>query len=77
MLDPEIEKTRKSAYGVNHMILNRWSPRSFSGEDISDQTFLPSSRQQDGLHHHTTTNLGGSSMQNETQSTGIPYLICL
>src|SRR5205809_6162005 len=36
MLDPEIEKTRKSAYGVNHMILNRWSPRSFSGEDISD-----------------------------------------
>lgn len=37
MLDPEIEKTRKSAYGVNHMILNRWSPRSFSGEDISDQ----------------------------------------
>ncbi|OLC91454.1 MAG: nitroreductase [Thaumarchaeota archaeon 13_1_40CM_2_39_4] len=37
MLDPEIEKTRKSAYGVNHMILNRWSPRSFSGEDIGDQ----------------------------------------
>ncbi|OLB89458.1 MAG: nitroreductase [Thaumarchaeota archaeon 13_1_40CM_38_12] len=37
MLDPEIEKTRKSAYGVNHLILNRWSPRSFSGEDISDQ----------------------------------------
>ena len=37
MLDPEIEKTRKTAYGVDHLILNRWSPRSFSGEDLSDQ----------------------------------------
>jgi len=37
MLDPEVEKTRKTAYGVNHMILNRWSPRSFSGEDLGDQ----------------------------------------
>ena len=37
MLNPEIEKTRKTAYGVDHLILNRWSPRSFSGEDLSDQ----------------------------------------
>ena len=37
MLDPEIEKTRKTVYGVDHLILNRWSPRSFSGEDLSDQ----------------------------------------
>jgi len=37
VLDPEIEKTRKTAYGVDHLILNRWSPRSFSGEDLTDQ----------------------------------------
>ena len=36
MLDPEIAKTRKPGYEVNHLILNRWSPRSFSGETLSD-----------------------------------------
>lgn len=37
MVDPEVQKTRKPTYEVNPLILNRWSPRSFSGEEISDK----------------------------------------
>lgn len=37
MLDPEIQKTRKADYEIESNIINRWSPRSFSGEEISDK----------------------------------------
>jgi nitroreductase len=37
MLHPEIEKTRKPTYEVNPIIVNRWSPRSFTGEGLSDK----------------------------------------
>src|SRR5579863_8233458 len=37
MIDPDIQKIRKASYEVNHNILNRWSPRSFSGEEIDDK----------------------------------------
>ena len=36
MKDPEVQKTRKPSFEINEHILNRWSPRSFSGEDLSD-----------------------------------------
>ncbi|MDE1867920.1 MAG: nitroreductase family protein [Thaumarchaeota archaeon] len=36
MIDPDIQKIRKISYKVDHNILNRWSPRSFSGEEMSD-----------------------------------------
>lgn len=36
MVDPEVEKTRRPAYDIDSSILNRWSPRSFTGEAISD-----------------------------------------
>ncbi len=37
MIDPEVEKTRKPNYDVNSLILNRWSPRSFTGQELSDK----------------------------------------
>lgn len=37
MIDPEVQKTRKPGYDIHHDILNRWSPRSFSGQEISDR----------------------------------------
>lgn len=37
MPDPEIQKLRKANYEINPHILGRWSPRSFSGEEISDE----------------------------------------
>ncbi len=36
MIDSEIQKIRKPRYEINPNILNRWSPRSFSGEDLRD-----------------------------------------
>ncbi len=37
MIDSEAQKTRKPEFEINSHILNRWSPRSFTGEDISDK----------------------------------------
>jgi nitroreductase len=40
MLNPEVEHTRKSQYEINPLILNRWSPRSMTGEGITDQDLM-------------------------------------
>lgn len=37
MIDSEVQKARKPGYDIHHDILNRWSPRSFSGQEISDR----------------------------------------
>lgn len=37
MQDPDVQKNRKPEFEVSDIILNRWSPRSFSGEDLSDR----------------------------------------
>lgn len=36
MIDPEVGKTRSTTYEINHVIINRWSPRSFVNGEISD-----------------------------------------
>lgn len=36
MIDSEVGKTRSITYEINHVIVNRWSPRSFTNEKISD-----------------------------------------
>jgi len=37
MIDPEVQKTRSLTYEINHVIINRWSPRSFVNDEISDK----------------------------------------
>ena len=37
---PSISEIRKSQYGVEPLILNRWSPRAMSGESISEQELM-------------------------------------
>lgn len=37
MIDPEVEKTRNPTHEINSLIINRWSPRSFVPENISDK----------------------------------------
>jgi len=37
MSSPESEHTRKSTYEINHLILSRWSPRSFTGQELDDK----------------------------------------
>ena len=37
MIDPEVQKTRSPTHEINSLIINRWSPRSFVPEDISDK----------------------------------------
>lgn len=33
----EVEKVRSSEYGINPLILNRWSPRSMTGEEMTEK----------------------------------------
>jgi nitroreductase len=32
---------RKTEYNINHIFTDRWSPRAMSGEELSDEEFLP------------------------------------
>ena len=40
MQKPESESVRKSDYPINPLILNRWSPRSMTGETLSDNDIM-------------------------------------
>ena len=37
MIDPEVGKTRNTTYDINPLIVNRWSPRSFANDEITDK----------------------------------------
>jgi nitroreductase len=37
MIDPEVQKNRTATHEINSLIINRWSPRSFIPEEISDK----------------------------------------
>jgi len=37
MIDPEVQKTRSPEHEIDSLIINRWSPRSFMPEEISDK----------------------------------------
>ena len=40
-LAPEIMAERKTEYPIHPIIQNRWSPRSMSGEEMSDAELMP------------------------------------
>ena len=40
MMDSEIEQSRKATYNINSLILNRWSPRSMTGEELSHEELM-------------------------------------
>jgi len=40
-LTPEVQKTRKVQYDISPLFLNRWSPRSMTGEKLSDEELMP------------------------------------
>lgn len=40
MTELEVKNARKAAYEINSLILSRWSPRSMSGEEISDNELM-------------------------------------
>src|SRR5881296_1664095 len=40
-LTEEIASHRKSSYDIHPLILNRWSPRSMTGESLRDEELFP------------------------------------
>lgn len=40
MQESETERSRKSTYPINPLILRRWSPRSMTGEDIDNEEIM-------------------------------------
>ena len=41
MVTPEVDATRKPNYEIAPLILNRWSPRSMTGEPLTDEELFP------------------------------------
>ena len=40
MQETETERSRKSTYQINPLILNRWSPRSMTGEELDNEEIM-------------------------------------
>jgi nitroreductase len=40
MFSPEIKDRRKPVYEINPILLNRWSPRSMTGEELDDDELM-------------------------------------
>jgi len=40
-LSPEIKASRKPNFPIHDLLLNRWSPRSMTGEELSDEELMP------------------------------------
>lgn len=40
MLESEAERVRRPTYKINPLLLNRWSPRSMTGEEVSDDELM-------------------------------------
>lgn len=40
-LTKEVKKNRKADYDIGPLILNRWSPRSMTGESLKDEELMP------------------------------------
>ena len=40
-LSDEVKEIRKAEYDINPILLNRWSPRAMSGEELSDDELIP------------------------------------
>jgi len=41
MREIQSERSRKSTYPINPLILNRWSPRSMTGQDLDNEEIMP------------------------------------
>jgi len=41
MIDPEVQKTRSPTFEINSLIINRWSPRSFTDSILNDEELFP------------------------------------
>ena len=41
MREIQSERPRKSTYPINPLILNRWSPRSMTGQDLDNEEIMP------------------------------------
>lgn len=62
---------RFSEYDIDPLILNRWSPRAMSGQQITDEDLMRLFEAADGPPPHITDSHGDLSMQREIRNTGI------
>ena len=76
MQESDTEKSRKPTFPINPLILNRWSPRSMTGEDIDNEEIMSLFlKLQDGPLRHIIINHGDLSMQREILNIGTDCLI--
>jgi nitroreductase len=40
MLNPEITQTRTPTHGINPVVVNRWSPRGRTGEELDEEDLM-------------------------------------
>ena len=65
-------RTRQPTYKINPLILNRWSPRSMTGEELDDETIMSLFE----AAIWAPSCLGDLYMQRETLYIGMDFSIC-
>jgi nitroreductase len=73
---PESESVRKPHYPINPLILNRWSPRSMTGEGLNDDDIMSLFEAARWAPSTYNNNHGDLFMPKETQNIGTGSLIC-
>ena len=59
IVTPEVETQRRCNYQIAPLLLERWSPRSMTGEPVTDGEFFPRFEAAPWRHRHTIVNYGG------------------
>ena len=68
---------RKADHPIEKVLLDRWSPRAMSGEEISHEELMRSSKRRAGRRHHSIRSNGARFMRVAVRSTGRRSSICL
>jgi hypothetical protein len=74
MQELETEIKRRATHPINPFILNRWSPRSMTGEELKNEDIMSLLKLPDGLLLRITINLGDLFMRREVQNIGTDCL---
>ena len=61
VVTPEVLTERKLNYRIASLLVDRWSPRSMTGEPMADEELFPLFEAARWRHRPTIVNYGGSS----------------
>lgn len=76
LTQPTVENGRKADYPIDRIFLERWSPRAFTGEEISEQDLLTILEAARWAPSSYNSQPGRSYMHVKTRHPGKSFSVC-